>query len=395
MKKTIFAILVVTAAASVARGQGLLSIGANHDFDEKMPFSVTIASSVGWDSNMNTSPDHEQESGYWQNGISVYYPMGDRRNHFLIGAHYSNIYYFDPAPGTEDVYHNARLTFDFSRDLSPRMAITDSFYLAYEAEPDMLIGMSANRRVNQYLYGYNNLALSYAWTRRFSTVTSYTLTGIWYEDDLYKNEDHLSHIFGQQFRYSLSRTTTLTLDYRFQWNNYDNNDDADSTTHYILAGVDHSFSPQLTGSLRVGAQIRNYEGPVGTSTAPYLEGAINYKAGKNTILRWYNYLGFDDAELAGFGETYSYHTGLTIDHKLTERLTGSLSLNYVHSEFSDSPDGLNDFSDDVFAGSVGLDFRVWRNISLNGSYWYTMNSSDSDIREYDRHRVSFGISATF
>ncbi|MGI8605206.1 MAG: DUF5777 family beta-barrel protein [Verrucomicrobiales bacterium] len=396
MKKTASAIFAAFAVLSAVHGQGLLSIGANHDFDAQMPFTVTVASSVGWDSNMNTSPYNEQDSGYWQNGVSVYYPMGDRRNHFMLGAHYSNIYYFDPAPEAEDIYHNARLTFDFSRDLSPRANISNSFYFSYEAEPDYLIGASANRRMNQYFYGYNNLSFTYAWTRRFSTTSSYTLSGIFYEDDVYQNEDHLSHIFGQQFRYAFSRTTTGTLDYRIQFNHYDSNSGADSMTHYLLVGVDHSFSPLLTGSVRVGAQFRDYDNGVGgTTTAPYLEGAINYRAGKNTILRWYHWLGLDDSEFAGFGETYSYRTGLTLQHKLTEQLTGNLMLHYIHSDFSESPDGLSDFADNTFAGSVGLDYRVWRNISLNANYWFTMNSSDNSDREYDRHRVSLGVTATF
>jgi len=395
MKKSASVIIAAFAAISAVHAQGLLSIGANRDFDEQLPFSVTVASSVGWDSNMNTSPYNEQESGYWQNGVSLAYATGNRRNHFLIGAHYSNIYYFDPAPGDEDVYHNARLTIDYSRDLSPRMNLSDSFYIAYEAEPDYLIGASANRRVNQYLYAYNHLALSYAWTRRFQTTTSYTISGVAYEDSQFENEDHLSHIFGQQFRYSLTRTTALTFDYRFQFVHYDNNEDADSISHYALVGVDHSFSPRLAGSVRVGAQYREWDGDLGDDVSPYLEGAINYKAGKDTILRWYHWFGMDDSELAGFLESYSYRTGLSVDHRLTPRLTGSLALHYIHQEFTDSPDGLEDMADDTFAGSVGLDYRVWRNVSLNANYWFTSTSSDNPDREYDRHRVSLGVSATF
>ncbi len=395
MNNTTFAALAVGLSLSAAHGQGLLSIGADNDYSEALPFSVTLASTIGWDSNTNSSHFDENDSGYWQNGISVYLPIGDRRNHLNLGAHYSNIWYFDTPAGEEDTFHNARFTLDFVKDVSPRLTIADSFYVAYENEPDYVIGGNVPRGNQQYLYGYNNLAVSYAWTPRFSTVSSYTITGIWYDDDPGDTRDYLQHIFGNQFRYSLSRATTLTLDYRFGFTRYDNNDAAESETHYILVGFDQAFSPRLTASLRVGAQLRSYDGPQGDQNRPYLEAALNYKAGKNTILRWYHHLGANDGDLSGFYEGYGYRTGLTLSHRVSEQLTAKLALHYIHQEYSDSPYGWADEEDDTFAGSIGIDYRVWRNIGLNASYQYTATSSDNIFRDYERHRVSFGVTATF
>jgi opacity protein-like surface antigen len=394
MKHFAFAVLSCVIGLTTARSQGLLSIGANRDFEEKVPFSVTVASSVGYDSNMNSSAE-EHESGYWQNGVSLYFPTGDKRNHLNLGLHYSNIWYFDPAPGSDEFYNNGRVTLDFVRQISPRLLIADSLYVAYETEPDYLIGASVNRRTNQYLYGYNNFSVTYAWTQRFSTVTGHTITGIWYEDDILEGSNNLTNIFHNQFRYSLSRTTTVTLDYRYSITEYEDNPDADSQSHFILLGVDHSFSPQLAGSLRGGVQLRSYDGPLDDRDVPYVEGALNYRVGKNTTLRWYHWLGLEDQDLAGFQSGFSYRTGLTVEQRLTDRLTGSLSAHYIWQEYSESPVGLPDQTDNTFAGSVGLDYRIWRNIGLNASYWYTNVDSDSPFREYERHRVSVGITATF
>ena len=288
-----------------------------------------------------------------------------------------------------------RVSLDFVRQISPRLLIADSLYVAYETEPDYLIGASVNRRTNQYLYGYNNFSVSYAWTQRFSTVTGHTITGIWYEDDALEGSDNLTNIVHNQFRYSLSRTTTATLDYRFAITEYDNNPDADSQSHYILVGVDHSFSPQLAGSLRGGVQFRSYDGPIGDREVPYVEAALNYRVAKNTSLRWFHWLGLEDQDLAGFQSGFSYRTGLTVEHRLADRLTGNLSVHYIWQDYTDSPVGLADQTDNTFAGSVGLDYRIWRNIGLNASYWYTNVDSDSPFREYERHRVSVGVTATF
>lgn len=395
MKKIAIVTLAVGLSVSVSKGQGLLSIGANKDYEDKIPFSVTLASSIGWDSNMNAGSIHEQESAYWQNGVSLVYSTGDKRNHLNLGAHYSNIWYMDAAPFTEDIYHNARFTLDYVTEVSPRLVVSDSFYLAYETEPDYLIGASTNRRTNQYLYGYNNLSVSYAWAPRFSTVSGYTITGIWYEEDVNQTMDRLEHILSQQFRYSVSPITTATLDYRFKVADYDNNPGGDYLAHYLLAGVDHSFSPLLASSLRIGAEFRDYDGDLGSETRPYLEGALNYRAGKHTILRWYHFLGMDDSDLVGFASGYSYKTGLSVQHQITDRLSGNLGLHYLHQAFEDSPYGLPDQDDDTFAGSAGVDYRLWRNIGLNATYWYTNVNSDNIYREYERHRISFGVTATF
>ncbi len=116
--------------------------------------------------------------------------------------------------------------------------------------------------------------------------------------------------------------------------------------------------------------------------------------GKDTTFRWFHWLGYTDNDAAGVQTEYSYRTGVTLEQRLAQRLTGSLSLHYIHGDFENGG-VLSDYSEDTFAGSIGLDYRLWRNISLNGSYWYSINSSDNEFREYDRHRVSLGVNATF
>jgi hypothetical protein len=393
MKTLASALLVTLALAGGAQAQGLLSIGANNDFDEKLPFTVTIASTVGYDSNMNSSAFEETDSVYLQNGVSLYFPMGDRRNHLALGAHYSNIYYFDPAPGTEDMYHNARFTLNYTRKLSPRAQISNSLYVSYENEPDYLVGASTARRTEQYFYGYNSLQFSYQWTRRFSTTTGYTISAIMYDETQFEINDRISHLFSQEFRYAFSKQTTGTLDYRYGITEFDDNVGGDSTSHYVLAGVDHAFSPTFTASARAGVQFAEYDG-AGDQTAPYFEGALNYRVAKLTTLRWYHALGFDDSESNGSQTNLSYRTGLTLDQKLSEQLSLNLSLNYVHSEYENSS-VFSDFSDNLFAGAIGIDYRVWRNVGLNVNYSYVTATSDLDFREFDRHRISGGLTATF
>jgi Putative beta-barrel porin 2 len=387
MKKTLSAFVAATLA-SIASGQGLLSIGQNHDFQNQLPFTVTVASSVGWDSNMNTSTSADQGSTYMQNGVSLYAPIVKGETDWLnVGAHYSNVWYFDPAPGTDDVYHNARLTLDFSKKLTSRLSISDSAYGSYEIEPDYFVGASTNRRTEQYYYAYNSFSIGYQIDPRWNSTTSYTLSGVAYPDA--EGQDYYTHLFSEQLAYSLSQTTALTANYRYGITQYDMRD---STSHYMLLGATHRYSPNLTGSFQAGASYQNLDSF--SSWAPHFEGALNYRVGQNTTLRFYNYLGFDSSEYSGAREVYSYRSGLSLSHRINERLSGSLDLNYIHTA-SDAVGTIPDTSDDIFAASVGFEYRLWQNVSLSASYSFTTTSSDDSFREYDRHRVSLGLTATF
>ncbi len=381
----------------MAHGQGLLSIGhssGSKDFESRLPFTTTIASSVGWDSNTNSSSGSSNESAYWQNGISVAYSGGTSRTHLGVSAGWSNIWYFDPAPGQDSANNNARISIDLVHRVNPRLTISDSLYFAYEVEPDYAIGASTTRRTDQYYYGHNNLSVSYAWSPRFSTVTSYTITGVEYEDDFSSANNRIEHIFGQQFRYSLSRLTALTFDYRFALTQYDGDGArGDYQSHFILAGLEHTFSPDLKASFRAGAELREYDSG-GSTSNPYAEGALEYRVGKRTSLRWYHFLGMDDSDRAGYAKGYSYRTGLSANHQLTDRLSISGGAHYVHYDLSGS-DLLTDNTEDTISLGLNLDYRLWRNVSVNTGYWFTSTASDTTFRDYDRHSISLGLKATF
>ena len=56
---------------------------------------------------------------------------------------------------------------------------------------------------------------------------------------------------------------------------------------------------------------------------------------------------------------------------------------------------MSDSDEDLISVSAGLSYQVLSNVSLDANYFYTNVSSDNEFREYDRHRVSLGLSTTF
>lgn len=378
----------------ISSGQGLLSMGSDDDFYSGLPFTTSISADTGWDSNPTSSPYNEDGTEYARGGVEVDYGTGNRTTPIRLGASFSTLYYFDqPAELDDDTFYNARLSLNVKHDVNRRLTVGDNFSISYEIEPDHAIGASAQRRDEQYLYGYNSTWASYAWNRKISTVTRYTASGIRYDDGfLADSEDRTTHTISQELRYQLSRLTSLVGEYRFTYTNYDSAP-RDYTSHHILLGADHDFSRNLRAHLRGGVEFRE-DDLYGNYSAPYGELALRRIVTEDTSIHWANRIGLEDSELGTFKSRYTYRSTLSLNHNLTARLRGNAAVTYLHNEFEDS-DFEADQSEDLVSTDIGLAYRLHSNIDLNAGYTFTAVSSDEALREYNRHRVSLGLSATF
>jgi hypothetical protein len=385
--------------SGAANAQGLLSIGSNtDDFEqEDIPLTWTVSGYVGYDSNINSIDIAEESSIYLQAGIGTQWSGGSRTTRYTLGASASVLYYFDDVTVNDDenVFYSVRLQGSVTHRASRRLTLSDSFYATYEYEPNQQIGATVSRRTDQYFYLYNNAALSYAWTRRFSTVVNWATSGIIYDgDDI---EDRWTNLFGLQARYLWTRATTLVGEYRFAFTQYEN-DFSDYTSHYALAGIDHMFSRVTMGSIRVGAEFRDYDN-YDSNTSPYIEASLVQMLNEGFSIRWAARYGLEDNELGSFETRTSYRMGVTAQYEFTPRLTGTAGLTYVHSELEDSVvAGIDDGDEDFFGVNLGASYLLYSNVRLEGGYSFGTLDSNVDAgvsRDFDRHRVFVGVSATF
>lgn len=410
MKHLAIAIGAASCALSAAHGQGLMDIGSNLGDGVRLPFSLFISSSAGWDSNPRASSSTGPRNGpgagtlpegagstFWQNAFNLHYPLGRGRHRFSVTADYSNTWYFDPPQGTREFQNTGGLHLDYFRPISQRLTLGDTAYFTHQTAPDFQVGASINRPTSGYYYFSNNLSARYNLTSRLSAVTSHTVSSISYDEEALQGENNITHVVSEGLRYSLTQKTTATLDYRLRFSQYPDNPAADSRSHFILLGVRRPIGRFLSMSLSGGAEFRSYDGPLGSRTDPYSEGAINYHARKNTTFRAYFRSGVEDTGSAGSQSSLSQRAGLALSQRLAPGLSLSASLDYINSDFTGSPVGLKNRKEDTFYTSVGLNYyrRLWRRLGLNANYSYSMVSSDDPFSEYQRHRVSLGLSTTF
>lgn len=392
-------LLLVCASA---HSQGLLSIGQRTDYKENIPLTVNVTAGGGYDHTTYGSTGSNTDnvdSGFIQAGVGLAHASSNHITKTVLGADFSTIHYLDDNRNGKDTYYNARVTFDLDHSFSRRLAVKNNFYFAYEIEPDYTIGATSGRRAGQYMYGYDNFSVSYAWSERFASTTGYTLTGIHYkEQDQADLEDRWSQIVSEQITYKLNRKTTLAAEYRFEYTNYTKNNginglaSPDFKAHYLLVGVDQAWSPKLSSSARVGAEI--YESDRISQTSPYLEASLNYGLSRNSSLRWYNQLGYDGSDLGDYNARYSYRTGIVASQKITEKFSSNAGLHYVHSNYKGN-DVTPSTSDNEINASVGMNYKLWKNLSVDANYSYTTIASDIASREYDRHYTTLGLNASF
>ena len=133
--------------------------------------------------------------------------------------------------------------------------------------------------------------------RRLSTVSRYTVTGIDYDGQLESvGEDRFTQTFSQEVRYVLDRLTSLVGEYRRANTDYDIVN-LDYDANYLLAGVDHKFSDNVTGTLRLGGENRDYDSNDDDGWNPYAEASLRYNLSDRTNLVWFTRYGYEDSEV--------------------------------------------------------------------------------------------------
>lgn len=352
------------------------------------PFRGAVTLRGGYDDNIFSASTDEEESYFTSIYGELNADLGSPRTQFTIGISGGATYY----ESSDSWDYTATLKSEVTHRATSRLTLSARIYATYQVEPDFSILIGSERRNGQYFFGNSQFSAKYQWSPRFSTVSSYSLVGVFYEDDVSADaSDRFEHYLSQEFRYLVRATTTLVAEYRFAVYDYTDNNINDGISNYFLVGVDQSFSPRLSASIRGGVEVRDNDAQ-GTQTAPYGEATLAYSYGRFSNISWVNRYGFEQSGSIQGTERRTFRSGLRIKQGFTARLSAVLGLFYHNSQY-DAPNF--DYSENLYDASAGLQFDVTRNVSLNAGYSYTRLESDLALGDYDRNRVNIGATFSF
>ena len=165
-------------------------------------FRYSVSVRGGYDDNVNTSSVFEQESASVSIGGTLAYNFGSPRTQLSLTTGGGYTYYLSDILGGENYDANIYLALSATHKATPRLTFAASVYASYQTQPDFDLNVALNRRSGNFFYTSDKFSMSYLWTPRFSTVTSYTLGVVKSEDaDVADFEDRFENTVGNEFRF--------------------------------------------------------------------------------------------------------------------------------------------------------------------------------------------------
>jgi hypothetical protein len=396
--------LLLTGAVTA---EGLYYVGT--ETLESLPLKWSVGVNLIYDDNVAPSTLRAKESAFSVNPyVGVSFVNVTPQTTWDVYARLGLIYYFDNPQGTEDVHGQSRVGVNLTHRFSERLRFSSRNFISYELEPDYSYAYANTRSIKEYFFWQTDNSLGYRWSERFATYTGFQLSGLDYQD--VRDNDRFTWMVYTQGRYQLSPQTVLTAEYRYSQTT-GNGVSSDSTNQYLLGGVEHRFSPNTIGILRVGAQFRDVDNG-DNSTSPYLEFALNSQINQQFRVRAFARYGLESYDTVQtlflpamtrveYDQRKTLRIGVNGEYALSPMLSIFGGVDYIPSTYEDGRrvDGsvgpVPDSDEDVINAHIGLSVKF--NDYLYGSLSYSHTNSSSDLRgrDYDRNRVSVGVRAEF
>jgi hypothetical protein len=346
---------------------------------------------TGYDDNFRTRP---QAEGAWftDEQVTLSYRAPSQNMQLSVIGGGGAVNYLG-----ERTDANGFLDLSFARKLSRRMTLNASLDARYLSEPDVTSNIGPNRFSGSYFKTDDRLWLDYELTRRLSTVTSYNFELIRYQDQARATtSDRQQHTIGEQLRFDLTRTAVLTGEYRVLLVNYVTAPN-DSTTQFLLAGMQYRFSPRFHGQFQAGASIRSFE-TGGTQAKPDFEGSLDYALGRRSSLSWTGSYSVGEQSEVGAVTRTTLQTGLQLNYSFTGRISSSLAFHYRHNV--NEPGVVLTTSgptvaEDLYYLSLSARYRFSSRLAFDTSFAHTELITGQAFREYTRNRYTVGLSFRF
>jgi hypothetical protein len=395
------------ATIGFACAQSLYYVG--DEAQESLPIKWTVGSNLIYDNNVVPvnapgQPGFEESAvsvnPYAQVSVTNVSPRTTLDFYARIGA----IYFLTDSetPGADKTFPNARLGFDLNHNLNSRVRFSSRNSFAYEFEPDYAQGFSSPRGIDPYTLWSSDNSIGYRFTERFGSYSGFTVGGL--ESDFALASRFTWELY-EQLRYQFSRRTVLTAGYRYsQWSG----DQQDSSNHFITGGFEHRLSPTSILVASAGAQIRDVDGTDEGGTSPFLEMALSSQLNSRTTVRAftrYSVEDFDTVQVIGgdpfqFADQQVLRIGVSGTYAITPRLSAFGGFDYINTSFDDGSNlnggtGTTALQEDVINVSVGLTATINTALSAQCAFNYTDSASDLLGRDFDRMRLSVGMSYAF
>ncbi len=333
-----------------------------------------------------TPPADVVASFFTRVGLSMEMLRYSPRSLFTLDASGSETYYWDRDQDPSEYSGSFAMTYLYR--VTPRLQVTAQANIAYLSQPDLSRPNTPQTQLNGNLLNpVARLDLTYRFSPRISLTGTANFSGNYYTKKAEQSGDYYSYTFGLEGRYLWSPRLSFSAEIRHATNVYDQTADLDSDTEYLLLGGEFVLNPRLSGSLRLGESLKRFK-QGDSQTAPYVESSISYRSTSRSSVSWNNRFGFEEPPSPTI-ERLVYRSTIAYKYMFSPRLVGDANINLIH-EVSHPTNGGDDTGIDTVEISLGLDYDVTRNFSLNANYTFTLSNSSNELSDYYRDRIFVG-----
>ena len=400
------------------------------------PWTVAATLRGFYDDNVSTvANDATIPAGYHRGSTgfeispSLRFSFPMEQTTLSFGYVYSLKYYENKPIGNTDNYDQTH-QFDaaFAHAFSERyhLNITDSFVIGQE--PDFLRAGNTfttfQRISGDNMRNFGTITLAVQMTPELSLEAGYANTFYSYADNspgglagLLDELDNVAHLDG---RYQFAPQTTGIIGYQFRDTEYTGNqvigsyfpagglpkvqvmsDERNARSHYVYAGIDENFRPDLTGSVRAGGRYTEYyNNPAGQSDlSPYAMASLRFTYLPESFLEagfTYDYSASSVFNANSAGSltlnAQSATVYASLNHRITPKLYGSILAQFQNSTYYGGTfDGK---TDKYYLVGLNLQYRFTPNFSAEIGYNYDKVDSEVSVT-YDRNRVYVGFTGSY
>jgi hypothetical protein len=405
------------------------------------PWSISATLRGFYDDNYSTSPRAIERDSFGFE-VSPSASLNLIRDQTAIGLSYvySMRWYEDRENNSADHAHqvNAKLSHAFT----PRykLDVSDSFVVAQEpalfddpGTPNATFLRSDGDNLRNTVLGSFSIGV----TETTTVVLGYSNQYYDFDEEGLNSRsaflDRVEHLGSINLRQVVLPKTVLVGGYQYEVVDYNSDDgignpllilggipqvysadERDSTAHYFYLGVDQGITATLNGSVRLGAQLTEYDfgspllaGLDEDRWSPYADANATwlYRAGSYAQLgirhqRAQTDVGFVP-DLAGGLVPNLDAESTTVYASVNHRIYGGFVASFVgqYQNSSYETEVTQDFSDDYFMAGINLTYEINKFLAAEAGYNYDRLDSEltgrGQPRSFTRNRVYVGIRGTY
>jgi len=362
-------------------------------------FSLSLMSGISYNTNIFGSATDAVGSFDFVVSPKIVFNSSLTDQTFFSATFQPSLDYLPNRPGSEVLYSqvvDARIAHSFSK--TSVLDLTDAF--SYDQNPEAIVN-GAPVNTNQTLLS-NQFDGRYSFSPMQNLGLVLKARSVYYDyiDELLATElNRFENLYGLEFDYSVLPDLKLAGEYRHQDVDYQSDPDNNNKhSDFLMAGFDYNAGPQLTASMRLGAEYRHREGGLPDETTPYAEVSLKYDYAKGSFVTvGYTYDIEETSDPQLFTDENVNKIFASIQHTFTPLIVGSASIDYEPSSLNGLParngnPAQPDIEEDSTHAGVALTYLPAKNWRVVASYDYDFVDSALSDRGLNRSRI--GVSAT-